>query len=132
MDDSLVTEIWEDISERVGDDLRTVVRYEATSFEVRMRDDLRAKYSTDDDQAVVDTTIINQLSLAEADSGVRTEPLCALIRVFGDTWMLSRPDSPGAKSGVIVSIQRDSETTSLADVEWCIEYLDDEVAPRLR
>ncbi len=131
MDASLVDEVWDAVSARVGDDLRTVVRYEATSFEVRMREDLRDEYSAADDQAVVDTTIIHQLSLAEAENEVRTDPLRGLIRVFDDTWMLSRPDSFTAKSGFIVSIQRDGETSSMADVEWCIEYLDEEIAPRL-
>ena len=131
MNDTLVDEMWEDVSARVGDDLRVVMRYEATEFEARMRDDVCEMYSAEEDQTAVDDTIVTQLRLAETERAFKAGSLRAVVRVFDDAWGMSRPDSLAAKSGVFVSIQRDGGCASMADVEWCVEYLDGEVAPRL-
>lgn len=122
--------IWDDVTERVGDDLRVVTRYGPQEFETRMRDDVRAAYTDAEDRTVVDDTIINQLGLRGTEAAFRTGRLHGVVRVFDDAWILSWTDALPKKSGVIVSIQRNAGAT-MDDVDWCVRYLDDEIAPRL-
>lgn len=94
-----------------------------------MRDDVRTQYSSIDDSRIVDDTILSQLVAADTEDSFKTGELQGIVRIFDDAWILAWPDANSKKSGVIVSIQRDSEQTSMADIEWCVEYLDEEVAP---
>lgn len=128
MSNSLVERIWTDVSDRVGDDLRVVTRYKGPEFETRMRDDVRSQYTPDEDQTIVDDTIIQQLSLERAENSFKAGSLNGLVRLFDEAWVLSWPDSLQTKSGVIVSIQRHS-TASLDDLDWCAQYLNDEIKP---
>lgn len=127
--DSVVSTVWTAVSDRVGDDLRVVTHYEATDFETRMRPDVRERYTEAEDRSVVDDTIITQLAAGDAETPFETGAFYALIRVYEEAWIVSWTAELPAKSGVIVSIQRDGETATLADVEWCLEYLESEVAP---
>lgn len=129
MTSSLAEKIWDDVSEKVGEDLRAVTRYKAKEFETVMRDDVRERYTTNEDQAVVDHTIINQLSLSDIENAFKTGPLEGFVRVFGDAWVLSWPDKLPGKSGVLISIQRGGSTASADDIEWCFQYLKSEIAP---
>jgi hypothetical protein len=105
-------------------------------FETKMRDDLRTQYSSIDDSSIVDDTILSQLVVADTEDSFKTGELQGILRIFDDAWILAWSDVHSNKSGIIIiiiiiiiSIQRDSEQTSMADIEWCIEYLDEEVAP---
>ena len=131
MEDELVDRLWEAVAERVGDDLRGVVRYAPTEFEVRLRDDVRDRYGSEDRVAVVDDTIVNQLSLANAESAYKAGRVEGFVRVFEEAWVLAWPDGSPGKSGVLVSIERTGSTASMDDVEWCLRYLDREIRPRL-
>ena len=131
MTESLVTRIWDDVTERVGDDLRVVTRYGPQEFETRMRDDVRAEYTDDENQRVVDDTIITQLGLRDTKAAFNRRRLHGVVRVFDDAWVLSWTDDIPKKSGVLVSIQRDGTTATMDDVDWCVRYLDDEIAPLL-
>ena len=124
-------EMWESIATRVGNDLRVAMRYEATGFEARTRDDVRGTYSAEEDRAAVDDTIVAQLRLAETERTFETGSIRAVVRVFDDAWTISRPDALGAKSGLFVSIQRDGGAATMSDAARCIEYVDGEAAPRL-
>lgn len=130
MSPDLVDTVWDAVVGRVGDDLRVVTRYEAGDFETRMREDVRAAYTTSEDRVVVDETIIDQLSRPRTERAFRAGVLRAVVRVFDDAWILSWPSPTDPKAGVIVSIQRDGAAT-MGDVEWCLDYLDEEIAPRL-
>jgi hypothetical protein len=129
MAESLVTRIWDDVTERVGDDLRVVTRYGPQEFETRMRDDVRAAYTDDEDREIVDDTIVKQLGLDDTETAFRTGRLHGVVRVFDDAWVLSWTDDLPKKSGVIVSIQRDGAAATMDDLDWCVRYLDDEIAP---
>lgn len=131
MVDSLVTKVWEDVSDRVGDDLRVVTRYESTDFETRMRDDVREQYTAAEDRVVVDDTILTQLVVDDTGQSFETGELHGIVRIFDDAWVLAWSDRRARKSGFIVSIQRDGATASMDDVDWCVRYLEDEVAPLL-
>lgn len=131
MTSSLVEQIWEDVYARVGGDLRAVARYGPQDFETRKRDDVREQYTPEEDRVVIDDTIIKQLNLADTESAFKTGRLHGLVRTFDDAWILSWPDHLPGKSGVIVSIQRDGSTASMDDVDWCVRYLEDEIAPLL-
>lgn len=131
MTGGVVTKIWEDVSERVGDDLRVVTWYDAGTFETRMRDDIRAMYTADEDRAIVDDTIIKQLGFRDTKNAFKSGELDGVVRIFDEAWVLSWIHDRSTKSGVIVSIQRNGETASMDDLEWCVRYLDAEIAPRI-
>ncbi|WP_372912221.1 hypothetical protein [Salinigranum sp.] len=131
MDDALVDHIWEAVSDRVGSDLRVVTCYEASTFETRMRPDVREAYSPSEDRVVVNDTIVNQLRLPETEDVFKAGPLRSLVRVFEDAWVLSWRDGGSTKSGVIVSVERDGETATMDDLDWLTRYLSSEVAPRM-
>ena len=127
----VVTKIWEDVSERVGDDLRVVTWYDAGTFETRMRDDVRAMYTADEDRTIVDDTIVTQLGFLDTENAYKSGTLGGIVRIFDDAWILSWIHDRSTKSGVVVSIQRNGETASMDDVEWVVRYLDEEIAPRI-
>lgn len=128
---SLVDEIWDAVSDRVGEDLRVVTRYDGSEFATRMREDVRETYSSTEDQQIVDTTVVSQLAHQEIERAHKSGDLHGVVRIFDEAWVLSWPDSIPGKSGVIVSIQRDGATASFDDVEWCLGYLDEEIGPRI-
>lgn len=129
MDDAaFVAEIWDDLAQRVGADLRVVTRYHATDFETKMREDVRQRYTEREDQHVVSSTIVNQLSHSEMQDTFKVGNLEGLLRIFEEACVLSWADPINEKSGIIVSVERDAD---LADVEWVIEYLNEEIESRL-
>ncbi|WP_394295413.1 hypothetical protein [Halogeometricum pallidum] len=130
VENSLVDTVWDDISDRVGDDLRVVTEYRATEHEARMREDMSELYDPGESQSIVDDTIVHQLSGRTTEGAFKAGQLRAFIRVFDDSWVLAWTKSLREKSGFIVSIDRDGETASMDDLEWCIDYLDTEIAPR--
>jgi len=131
MAESLVAAIWEAVSERVGEDLRVVTRYDGSEFETRMRDDVREQYTPSEDQEIVDATVVSQLAHREIERAHKSGTLRGVVRIFDEAWVLSWPDRIPGKSGVIVSIQRAGATATLDDAEWCLRYLDEEIAPRI-
>lgn len=127
-----VTEfVWERVADRVGEDLRAVNRYTPTDFEAKMRPDVRALYTREEHRRIVDDTIIEQLSTPETERAFKAGELLAIVRTFEEAWIVLWSDGTGRKSGVNVSIQRDGERATMSDVEWCIEFLEDEVADRI-
>ncbi|MDS0294037.1 hypothetical protein [Halogeometricum luteum] len=129
MDGSLVEKAWDDIGARVGGDLRVVTEYGATEHEVRMREDMRELYDSGESQSIVDDTIVHQLSGRTAEGAFKAGRLRAFVRVFDDSWVLAWTKSLPKKTGFIVSIDRGGETATMDDLEWCIDYLDAEIAP---
>ncbi|MFB6304034.1 MAG: hypothetical protein ABEH47_02620 [Haloferacaceae archaeon] len=123
---ALVDRVWSDLSDRVGDDLRAVTRYQGGRFETRMRGDVRERYDRTEDQRIVDETVVDQLRGSDVSERFRAGDLRALVRFFEEAWVVSWPDGP--KSGVVVSIGRGGEAT-VDDVEWSIDYLEENVAP---
>ena len=128
---SIVDRVWAGLHERVGDDLRVVTRYEMMEFETRMREDVRERYTADEDRAIVDDTIVRQLGLFDTERRFEAGRLEANVSVFEQAWVIAWPDHLPGKSGVIVSIQRDGDVATIQDVEGCLRYLDEEVRPIL-
>ncbi len=123
--------MWEDLSRRVASDLRGVVRYRALNYEARRRDDVEGLHSGADERNAVADAIITQLRYPSVENSYKAGKLLAQMRVFEEAWILARADDSAAKSGVIVSIQRNGETATCEDVVWCIRYLEETVAGRL-
>jgi hypothetical protein len=123
--------VWADLHERVGDDLRAVTRYESREFETRMREDVRERYTDDEDRAIVDDVIVRQLGLLDTERRFDAGRLEANVNVFEHAWVIAWPDGLPSKSGFIVSIQRGGDATTIEDVEACIGYLNEEVRPTL-
>ncbi len=128
---SIVDRVWADLHERVGDDLRVVTRCETRKFETRMREDVRERYSEEEDRAIVDDAIVRQLGLFDTERRFEAGPLEANVNVFEQAWVIAWPDHLPGKSGVIVSILRDGDVATIRDVEDCLRYLDEEVGPIL-
>ena len=96
--------------EEVGDDLRAVVQYDGTKYEMRRREDVREKYTYDESQRLVDDTVVDQISLPDTQRSFKAGGLHGLIRIFDEAWILSWPDHLPGKSGVMVSVQREGGT----------------------
>ncbi|MFB6142820.1 MAG: hypothetical protein ABEJ30_05695 [Halorientalis sp.] len=127
MSEGVVGSVWEVLAERVGDDLRSVARYEATDVTSRMRDDVESLYSVPERQELIDSVILNQMHLDVVDDAFKTGDLNALVQVFDDAWVIAHPDSLQGKSGVLVSIDRPGSETTMADIDWVCTYLADEL-----
>jgi hypothetical protein len=130
MDRDLVDTVWDDLYDRLGDDLRTVVRYEASTSESKFRPDVREQYERAEREQIRNDTIVQQLGLAEQGSVFKTGELESLVRVFEDAWVLTWRDPSNVKAGFLVSIQRDRDAT-MNDVDETIRYLDREIQPEL-
>lgn len=104
MTESLVEQIWADVSARVGDD---------------------AQYTTEEVQQLADRTIVTQLGFEEVAGAFKVGSVQASVVAFDAAWLVVAPDGPDQKSGLFVSIQRGGDAT-MADVRWCIEYLTDD------
>jgi hypothetical protein len=131
MSRELVEELWTALSNVVGPDLRVVTWHDGRAFETKMRDDVRARYSSLDDQAVVDDIVGWQLRLPGSEDRHDSGELEAIVRVFEEAWVVAWPHSYADRSGVVVSIERGNDA-SMDDVDACIQYLSSTVAPRLR
>ena len=131
MERDFVDEVWGDLHERVGDDLRTVVQYDAGSSAVKFRPDVRERYDLDEQQQILDDAIVQQLSFSDQGSVFKTGDLKSFVRVFDEAWVLTWREPSNVKAGFLISIQRDGDSATMEDVEYCIEYLDDEIEPRL-
>jgi hypothetical protein len=131
MERDLVDVVWDALHERVGDDLRTVVRYDASSSAVKFRPDVRERYDLDERQQILDDAIVQQLSFSDQGSVFKTGDLKSFVRVFDEAWVLTWREPSNVKAGFLVSIQRDGEIATMEDVEYCIQYLDEEIEPRL-
>jgi hypothetical protein len=130
MSRELVDELWAALSDVVGPDLRVVTWHRGREFETHMRDDVREQYSTLDDQAIVDDIVGWQLRLPGSEDRHDSGALEAIVRVFDESWTITWPHSYADRTGIIVSVERGGDA-SMADVEACIDYLSDEVPPRL-
>ena len=108
-----------------------VTRYDSREFETRMRDDVRERYTEEENRAIVDDVIVRQLGLLDAERRFDAGRLEANVTVFEHAWVIARPDGLPSKSGFIVSIQRDGDVATVADVEWCLGHLGTEVEPSL-
>lgn len=131
MPDSLVDEVWDDLVERLDDDLRVVTTYDVLNHETRMREDVRERYTPEEDREVVDDTILKHLSASGSERAFKTGELHGLVRIFDDAWVLSWAAESDEKVGVIVSVDRDGDVATLDDLDWCVEYLNEAVAPEL-
>ncbi|EMA36803.1 hypothetical protein [Halobiforma nitratireducens] len=119
--------VWDDVADRIGEDLRAVVRYEATDFESILREDVRSEYSGTELRSIVDRTIVTQLSAARDEETFRAGDLEGIVRAFDDAWFLAVPDPIDPKAGVLISVDRHGESASDGDIEWCLSYLEEAV-----
>lgn len=119
--------VWDTVTDRVGTDLRAVVRYGPTETDSKIRRDVRRQYTTDELRDLVDRTIVEQLGYRRNQEAVEAGDLTAVVRVFEEAWIVSCPDPTDRKCGVLLSIDRDGDQTTMADLEWCLEYVRREV-----
>lgn len=131
MDDVFVDDVWGEMHERVGGDLRAVTQYRGTELETRMRDDVREQYTTDEDFELITETIVNQMGEQRVDAHFKTGRLEGLIRVFDSAWVVTCANPTNWKEGFLVSIQRGGSNASIQDAEECVRYLTREVIPRV-
>ncbi|WP_136717576.1 hypothetical protein [Halorientalis salina] len=126
-----VDEVWDELYDRVGADLRCVVQFEATSSEAKFRDDVREAYELSERQHILDETIVQQLSFSDQGEEFHAGQLRSFVRVFDSAWILTWRQPSDQKAGFLVSIQRDGDVATMNDVEDCIQYLNEEIRPRL-
>lgn len=127
MSDSLAQQIWEELSARLGSDLRAVARYHHDSRDVILRDDLEKEYSNTEIQDLLNELIIDQLRVRDTSQKPHLDCYRGRISVFDAAWIIQYPDSLDTKSGTVVSIQRSDACGSFEDVEVCLSYLEDAV-----
>lgn len=125
MEESVLSEVWSTVHERVGEDLRAVVRFYPRNYETKLREDVDSKYDNRERQRVIDHVILEELGTKNTEAAVKGGDLLSLVRVFEDAWILSCTSEEGKKSGIIVSIERNGSNATMEDVQWCIDYLND-------
>lgn len=130
MDDVLVDDVWDEMYQRVGEDLRAVTQYRGTTLETRMRDDVRAQYTAEEDSELITETIVNQMGEQRVDAQFKTGGLNGLIRVFDTAWVVTCANPANWKAGVLVSIQRGGSQASIEDTGACIRFLNQEIIPQ--
>lgn len=108
-----------------------MTRYETRAFETRMREDVRERYTDDEDRAIVDDVIVRQLGLLDTERRFDAGRLEATVDEFERAWVIAWPDGLPSKSGFIVSVQRDRDVAIVEDVEATVHYLNDDVEPVL-
>lgn len=123
---SLGADVWNDLRERYGADLRVVIRYHPAEFETHMRDDIREQYTETELQSIVDDAIVDQLNLERTASSIKTGELHGVVRIFDSAWVLVWPDDLSAKSGFIVSLQRDRSSRGMDCIEEIDRFLTEE------
>ena len=131
MDTTRLNEVWDQIYDQVGEDLRVVVQYEATSTESIFRDDVKEKYDQKERQHIIDDTIVQQLNITDQEEEFHAGELESLVRVFESAWVLTWRKPSDIKAGFLISIQRDGYVATMSDLEYCIQYLNKEIKPRL-
>lgn len=119
-------DVWNALHDRFGDDLRAVIRYDGEDMESLKRDDVRERSTPLDDREIVDGIIIRHLNFADNAPRFRAGSLDAIVRVFEDAHVISRPDSLARKSGFVVSIDRDCSVPVEQVVELLEEVLEDD------
>jgi hypothetical protein len=117
-----VDDVWEGLSEAIGDHLRAVTRFRATEFETRMRDDVRRNYTEREDQRVVDQVVLDQLLSKELEQEFKCGDLTGTVHIFQEAWILVQAHPEFRKRGYIVSIDR-TDDLSMADLEACFELV---------
>lgn len=115
--------VWDALSDRFGDALRAVVRYDGFDYDAVTRSDVRERYDDDDALKLVNDVVVNQLILADSADFFRAGRYRAFVRMFDDAWVITRPDDPATKSGFVVSVER-GEGESTVDVEQCIQQVE--------
>lgn len=80
----VIDRIWEELTGRVGTDLRGVTKYDSRGYEPRMREDVLEQHMTEEDGALVDQTVVDQFSEPVLSSRFETGELGAVVRVFED------------------------------------------------
>jgi hypothetical protein len=119
--------VWEALEERFGDVVRAVVRYDGFEYDAVTRPDVRDRYTDEDARHLVNDVVVNQLILADSEESFQAGRHRAFIRVFDEVWVVIRPDDVPAKTGYLVSFDRDGGEPSF-DVGTGVEYLDELVS----
>lgn len=114
-------DVWNALHEQFDDDLRAVIRYDGEDMESIKRDDIREQSMPLDDREIVDGIIVRHLNVADDVSRFRVGSLDAIVRVFENAHVISRPDSVDEKAGFVVSIDRDCSVS----VEEVVELLEE-------
>lgn len=114
-------DVWNALHEQFDDDLRAVIRYDGEDMESIKRDDIREQSMPLDDREIVDGIIVRHLNVADDVSRFRVGSLDAVVRVFENAHVISRPDSVDEKAGFVVSIDRDCSVS----VEEVVELLEE-------
>jgi hypothetical protein len=115
--------VWKTLEGRVGDRLRAVIRYDGFEYESVTRADVRERYTDDDALHLVNDIVVNQLTLADSEDLFDAGRYRAFIRVFDDAWIVTLPDDPPAKTGYVVSFDRE-EGASSVDIDAHVRALE--------
>jgi len=121
-------QLWEEIQEYLGSDLRAVVKYNGIEYDCSLREGLKEQYSESEIQRIVNETIVLQLGVSDRPSSLKTGELNALMRVYEEAWILSCPHQKKRKGGIMVWIDQDRKATTLPEVEQCMEFLEETVS----
>lgn len=131
MNNNLVEEVWDEIYDQAGQDLRAVVQFDATSSDSKFRDDVAEQYEMKEMQHIINDTIVQQLNVCDQEEDFHAGDLESFVRVFESSWVLTWRKPGDVKAGFLISIQRDGYTATMNDIEYCIQHLNNEIQPRI-
>lgn len=127
---SPIQQIWTELTDRIGEQLRVVTAYGREEYETIMRPAVREQYTSNGEHPSADNTDVRRRFLAASVESVDTSRLRAGVRVRDDAWVVVWPDGRDRKSGVIASIERTGPPRTA--VETCIVYLENHATDRVR
>lgn len=119
---SSVDEVWEDLFQRYGDALRVVTRFQAGTFETRMRPDVRDLYTEYEDRRVVDEVVLNQLLSERIEREFKCGTLTGTVHILDDILIAVQASPDTRKSGYLATFDR-GDGMDVGDLDDCFEYL---------
>lgn len=119
--------IYDALSDRLGCDLRGVVRYDGRTVDSALRSDVRAEYTDAEIREFVDETIVRQLQRPRAEQVLKLGAIEAVVRVYEQAWVVRIPVGRSRKHGCLVSVERAGDVT-LAALEAVIATVEAETA----
>mgnify|MGYP000678040711 CR=1 FL=1 len=113
------SEIHDGLEDRLGDALRGVVCYNATTLESVLREDVATLYTDEEIQEFVDNTIVHQLGQPDAEEVFELGHMESVTRTFEDSWVVRVPLVRESKRGCLFSDERDGSVTRAA-IDDCL------------
>lgn len=116
--------IHDGLEQRLGNTLRGVVCYDATTLESVLRDDVAALYTDEEVRVFVDNSIVHQLGQPDAERVFELGELESVTRTFEKSWVVRVSLALESKRGCLFSVERNGSVTRAA-IDDCLAIIEE-------